>query len=236
MIDEYWAAFFGIRPEEMGAAGIRVLPHRRLEGYRGAWVFQRAALTIVSAPEDLCTAVEARMNGLDGDPLSDGWIQAAFDGVERVLGPAYNGYVEGPSFRPAPPSGARMLAESEWDALRTLAGACSGEEWEHSGVRVDDLTVGGERVTFGLFAGGTLAAAAQYWPDGPHAARAGVITHPAHRGRGFATAVRSAATEHFLQGGGVMLYQTLLSNRPGVAVAEALGYRRYAVHRAVRFR
>jgi predicted GNAT family acetyltransferase len=56
----------------------------------------------------------------------------------------------------------------------------------------------------------------------------GVITHPAHRGRGFGRAVVGAMTAHALRAGRAPLYRTLLANAPAVAVARALGYREYA--------
>ena len=62
----------------------------------------------------------------------------------------------------------------------------------------------------------------------------GVLTHPDHRGCGRGRAVVSATVAHALAAERLIIYQTLLANRGAVSVADALGFRLYASHVAVR--
>ena len=236
-VDTYWSSFFGLTPQDMEDSGVRVLPHQELHDYAGAWVFRHNSLTIVSVPKELCGPVQKGVEKFEGDLLSEDWVCKTFGArVEQVIGPAYDAYVDGARFHPAPSLGARRLSDSDVKALRQLSQACAEVEWEHSGIALEALGAVNEPPTFGCFHDGLLVAAAQYWPDKHRTARGGVITHPFYRGRGFGKAVRSATVADWVDQGGTMLYQTLLENQAAVAVARALGFEQYATHLAVRFK
>jgi len=177
---------------------------------------------------------ERRAGSFDPDARLAAARGTLFGGLaERVIGPAYQGHVEPEWFRPETRPGTRRLAPGDAEALLHLARDCDPEEWEHSGIEADLSRAPGP--VFGAFAGERLAAAAEYrLEDG--AGRVGVVTHPAYRRQGWGRAAVSLATEHGLRAGHLMLYQTLEANAASVALASALGYRRYASHIAVRFR
>jgi ribosomal protein S18 acetylase RimI-like enzyme len=77
-------------------------------------------------------------------------------------------------------------------------------------------------------------AAATYRIESGVAAFPGLITHSEFRGRGYGKVVLSKAVEHGISHDLLMFYQTLLTNKPAIAVAQTLGYRHYATHLAVR--
>lgn len=56
------------------------------------------------------------------------------------------------------------------------------------------------------------------------------------RGCGYGKAVLSAASQYALDHHLLVLYQTLVSNKPAIAVAQSLGFQPYANHVAVRLR
>jgi GNAT superfamily N-acetyltransferase len=235
-VDKYWSSFFGLTPNEMKDSGVRVLPHQELSDYKGAWVFRHNSLTVVSVPNDLCELVRQNAEAFNGDLLTENWIHTTFNSrVERIIGPAYHGYVDSSHFRPASSLGARRLSGDDVENLRQLSQACGEAEWEHSGIFLGGFGAANEPPTFGCFADGDLVAASQYWHDKHGTAKGGVITHPAYCNQGFGKAVRSATVEDCVNQGYTMLYQTLLSNHSAVAVANALGFEQYATHLAVRF-
>jgi ribosomal protein S18 acetylase RimI-like enzyme len=228
-VDEFWAAFFGLDLDDLRAARCRVVPHAQLKGYQAAWIFRRADSVLISVPPEWLEQVQNAVGPAE-ETLSDESFVALFgDAMDKVIGPAYQGYLEATNFRPVA-SSARLLCAADSDALRELAAACDDIEWEHAGI-----DAGGEP-NFGLFLDGRLVAAANCQMEGVSAAMPGLIVHPAYRGRGHAKAVLSAACAHGLERDFLMLYQTLVANRAAVAAAQSIGYQPYATHLALRLK
>jgi ribosomal protein S18 acetylase RimI-like enzyme len=228
----HWAGFFGLRPDAFLQPGVRVVPHAGLAGYQGAWIFWRGETTVISVPEACVAEVAARATSLiPGEPATADTAAFLFGSrAGRLVGPAYHGYAERADFRPDPSPHVRSLTPADREPLLGLAAACDPIEWEHS-------TLGSDvENTFGYFAGRELLAACKTVMRGPRAADHGVITHPAHRGRGYGRAVVSASMQHALDRGDLVVYQTLVANLPAVAIARALGCHDYARHLAVRLR
>jgi len=229
-IDVAWAAFFGLSPPTFVLPGIQVVKHHWLADYHGVWLFRHHESLCVSVPPGSVDGVQTAVRTHTVESLfSEAGIRAVFGPrIENIVGPAYQGYVERPRFRFAPHAGARVLSHADHAALRELADACVDDAWEHSGITFDDQHI------FGCFVDDRIVAAARYRQVWAETAHIGVVTHPAHRGRGYGRAVVSAATAAALAVGFIVLYQTLLENAPSVALATALGYHLYATHLAVR--
>jgi GNAT superfamily N-acetyltransferase len=229
-IDAAWAAFFGLSLPAFLLPGIQVVAHHQLAGYQGVWLFRHHASLCLSVPRDLLEGVQAAVRAYTGDSLfSEAGVQALLGPrIERIIGPAYQGYVERPQFRSAPQPRARVLSRRDQEALQELAAACEPDAWEHAGIAPDEPHL------FGCLVDDRVVAAARYRPDWEGTAHIGVVTHPAHRGQGYGRAVVSAATAEGLEAGFIMLYQTLVANAPSVALATGLGYQPYATQLAVR--
>jgi predicted GNAT family acetyltransferase len=122
----------------------------------------------------------------------------------------------------------RRLREEDRGAAERVRAACSADEWEHGGVEL------GARDTWAAFEGAQLVALGQLRAHGSGAADPCVVTHPAHRGRGCGRGLVSAVAKSAVSEGTLVLYQTLLSNEPALAVARRIGFEAYATLLAIR--
>jgi ribosomal protein S18 acetylase RimI-like enzyme len=148
--------------------------------------------------------------------------------VERVVGPAFIGYADGATFVGGDEAGARALGDADGDAVAALRDACEPVAWEQGGPSPATATA------VGVFRGGALAALASYELWGDRIAHIGIITHPAHRGRGLGKAAVCAMSRIALARGLVAQYRTLCANTPSMAIARALGFQRYATTLSIR--
>ncbi len=82
----------------------------------------------------------------------------------------------------------------------------------------------GASTAFGVFAGDRLLAFASYEVWDRALAHMSVVTHPEHRGRGFAKTAVAQLAQHALISGLIPQYRTLVSNKPSLRVAAALGF------------
>jgi GNAT superfamily N-acetyltransferase len=149
--------------------------------------------------------------------------------IERTVGPSYQGVCESRDFRAAESPHVRRLVAGDRSSLERFISDCPKEDRDESGVDPDSEPL------FGFIVGEELAAVGGIIPWAPYAANPAVITHPEHRGKGYATPVVSAVMNHIFGEGKAVLYQTLLSNVPAVRIAEKLGCRLYATMTFVAF-
>jgi GNAT superfamily N-acetyltransferase len=227
----FWAAHLGCSRAQLAQPGTSVVRNGPdLAGYRGVTVMSRPPACVVAVPGDWYEPAAGRLGRRPAAAVFDVPLLREVFGpaVDRVIGPAWVGYADAGDFTPAPTMGTRPLTERDRPALRRLAEACGPTAWEHGGIRP------GSSPVFGCHAGGELAAAGKLEPWGPRLLHVGIVTHPAHRGRGYGKAVVSAMTAHGLAAGGVVQYRTLEANLPSVGIARALGFQRFARTLAVR--
>lgn len=178
----------------------------------------------MSAPAELLSVVSAVLGREEPEAVFDMvFLGKVFEGqMDRIIGPTYLGHADRTDFRPVGTGGTRLLGRADDTALLRLAQACDATEWEHSGIKLEESPI------FGHFLKDYLVAAGRLQSRGSHLLDVGIVTHPAHRGRGYGTAVVSAMTAYGLDQGKVMHYQTLQSNAPSMAIARVLGYQDYA--------
>jgi RimJ/RimL family protein N-acetyltransferase len=171
-------------------------------------------------------------------------IGAVIDGpISHCVGPLYEGYAEADSFRPARSDAILTLDRSHVPEVQAFTAACekSGSDvtpiWrevlhrfvsasdpadvEHSGLTRADSPL------FAVVDDSAILALAHYSMWAADAASIGVLTHPAHRGRGYGKASVTTAMLDAFAHGHFVLYRTMLTNRPSVALAMSLGCRDY---------
>jgi GNAT superfamily N-acetyltransferase len=228
-IDQYWSSFLGCDRKDFSAR--RTIVASNADNWHGILVFLRNELIAISVPENLLDMFRARAAGLSlPDTLKEERLRAFVAlPIERVVGPAFVGYTDRAAFRPAPTKATRFLGQQDTTALAVLGEACSALEWEHGGTQL------GEQPVVGAFGENRLVAVAGYELWGGAIAYISVIAHPNYRVRGNGTAVVSRLTAEALNRGLVPQYRTL-ANNSSMAIAERLGFERYATTVAVRLR
>ena len=147
--------------------------------------------------------------------------------ADRVVGPAFLGYLDQPSFGGDDDVSARLLDVRDTDAIEALRGTCSPHDWDEGGPAGAAAIVGG-------FRGPALAAVSSYEIWSERIAHIGIVTHPAHRGTGAGTAAVRAMTRIALARKLIAQYRTLLTNAPSMAIARRLGFERYATTVSIR--
>lgn len=232
--DGYWAAFLGVEREDLRPVSPVVVPHAaELADYRGMYAQSFGAAPVVSLPMALLTrswaaAAEAAVGGLVDD---DRWRGVFGDALDVVVGPAAISYADAATLRPASADAeVRPLGEADRPALDALRAAVTEVEWAHGG---GDY---GQAPAFGVFVDGALAARAGYEVWDGRIAHLGVVTHPAHRGRGLGAAVFAHAARAALEAGLVAQHRALVSNPQSMSIARRLGFVPYATSLAARLR
>jgi GNAT superfamily N-acetyltransferase len=229
LVEGYWSRFLGVPCETLRTPGVVVAPHVGLAGWRGTWIFVRAESVVISAPPERLDELRASAADWPKSGPLDAQAAAARLGArpEAVVGPSFQGWLAPERFAGGAKL-ARRLAASDRAALRAFREACAADDWAHGGVAETAQL-------FGTFEGDELVAVAGLRDRGAGACDPGVVTHPSQRRRGHGYAAVSAAVGEALARGQVVLYQTLLANRPALRIAERLGFEPFATVLAVRF-
>ena len=229
-VDTYWATVFRCPTDNLWRPGIVVSPHaEHLTGYRGVFLFSRRDACRVSAPPDLVGPLKSFLQERDVADVLCGstFVELFGDHVDQVFGPNWYGYVSRGRYRRAAERGCREIAADDTDSLGALRDACGMSDWaEASFDRVPAL--------FGCFEDHHLVAASNLtgWRMGDD--RIGVVTHPEFRGRGYGTAVASAAIERALRTTAVAEWRARSTNTASIKVALKLGFAPYGENLAVR--
>ncbi|WP_439028101.1 GNAT family N-acetyltransferase [Haloarchaeobius sp. DT45] len=217
----YWTTQLGVPEDAFETDGVTV-GHSDEDG---VGLFSRGDSLVVGAPASLVDDLQARtgelerLDSTDPDALRE-WGESVTD-VSEVLGPAFYGYTDASNFQPVE-SDARVLTEADESAFECFRDAVSASDWDAGGLAFDLGT------TVGLFREGRLVAVSGYgtWDD--RIAHIAVVTHPEYRDSGNGRAVVSRATERALDAGLVPQYRTLDAWPWSVALAEGLGFERFA--------
>lgn len=219
-IERHWARNFGLPIGSLPRTGTRVVPHAALGRWSGIFLLRHENTCIVSAPEDLVGTLNRVLSGL---PPNDAFgtraiKKVAGNRVDRMVGPAWLGYADASDLRSIA-TAAVLLRAGDRTALMELCSAVGQEAWEHSGIQVDRPPV------FGLYVDHLLVSAGMLHETHDGIQNIGLVTHPDHRGCGYATQVGAALSLHGVRLGRILQYRTLESNEPSLNVAQHLGYR-----------
>ena len=231
--DRFWAEYLGITPAELNLPGLSIAGHVGLQGYRGVWFFRRRDRLVVSASVGWLPHLQSRLPEIGREHLMEESVLRETFGsdFDRLVGPAYQGCLQPERFRPCVAPRVSFLAPGDAALVEAFRRECGEDAWEYAGF--NDATSHlaaireGDRVL-------SLAGYNRVWRD--EAGGPCILTHRAHRGRGWATATTSAVVERALQEGKTLLYQTLEANTASIRLARRLGYEQYARHVAVRLK
>ena len=229
---QYWSSVFGLSPEDFSASGLKVVPHAAgLIDYHGIYALAHGTTLALSAPPTLLTTLKSRTAALGADTSLLETLPHLFsDLLEQTVGPAYQGYLEPSGFRPCVLTQVHKLTPADKPSLSRLREACGETAWAHSGLAVEDEDV------YGCFVGGELAAAGKAILWSEDTVNPGVVTHPAHRKRGYGAGVVTEIVKRSLEQRHLVVYQTLLDNRDALSIALRLGFKNYGRSLALRLR
>jgi RimJ/RimL family protein N-acetyltransferase len=228
-VDGFWMADLGCPREWLRSPHPVVLSHAD-DRYAGIFILLIGEAPVISLPHHLYPVLHATAEHWSAADVLDVTSLRTRLGnrVDRIIGPAFIGYADHTTFRAVEPNVASLLDVRDHQSIDTLRTACDALEWEHGGSGL------GPNPAAGMYVGRELVALAGYQVWGGDLAHIAIITHPQHRGHGYAGAAVSKLTETVLARGLVPQYQTLDSNRPSIQVAQRLGFVRYGTSMAVR--
>jgi len=217
-VDAWWAGVFDCPVGELWRPGTSVHAHAAagLHGYPGIYVLGYAGRCRVSAPGPEVPAVRAAVADRSADELlrPSTWRSMLSGRVAAVHGPSVHHYLDSVAGLGA----ADDVAEVAAAELNSLQSECTEAEWREGGFGGPDGRFFALREGRQIVAAGTLTD----WRGAP--SDVGLITHPAHRGRGHAHAVAAAATRAAIESAGVARYRALVANTPSRRIAADLGF------------
>jgi GNAT superfamily N-acetyltransferase len=197
------------------------------------WAFRLGDSTILSVPREHLSTIQNNAQSFSGRTIfeSSALVEVTRPlQVERVIGPCFVGYLDGPALAIHKGDQVKSIDDPMSDPrVAQLRNNC-GDDWETGGIELDS----GSPV-FGYFLDGALSAAASYEVWGGIIAHLCVVTAPNGRRKGFGKAVAAAATADAITRGLIPQWRTLESNIPSLRIANALGFDEFASHYAVRF-
>ena len=223
-VDEFWARYFGCSMESLDEQRTCVVPHAALRGYDDVLAFRHGPACIVSVPDTVPEVGRKKLREVPPERAFDPEMLAKSLVVwrDQVLPPAWVGMCAPSDLRPVSPA-ARLLTADDADPIRRLAESCGEVAWNASEIYLRRNPI------FGVFAGKDLVAASGYLTLGGVLAYIGVVTHPQHRGKGYAKAAAAAAIDDGLDRDLGPMWRTAGSNEAAIEVARSLGFRPYAL-------
>lgn len=220
-ISRHWAERLDCSPAAFEDPGVTLAESTNERSVR---LLRRGDSLVVGAPATVRDALAASRESLRDDSSATAVERVLADhgiGVDAVRGPYFLGYVDQSTFAPVD-SDARLLVGADEPAFERLCERVPDDEWAHAS---PTFRLGR---TAGLFRDGDLVAVATLthspFPD------VGVVVAPEHRGRGYGRAVVSkiTATAFDADADVIVRYRTRESAAASVALAEAVGYERWA--------
>ncbi|MDR3614590.1 MAG: hypothetical protein P4L53_13605 [Candidatus Obscuribacterales bacterium] len=93
MPEKYWSDFFGLTIDKFREPGLKVVAHKELAGYNGAYIFKLAKSVIISVPSDVEKAVATTAKACECSEtvLTQAFVEQIFENIERTIGPCYQG-------------------------------------------------------------------------------------------------------------------------------------------------
>ncbi|MGH9939080.1 MAG: GNAT family N-acetyltransferase [Blastocatellia bacterium] len=221
-VDIFWAAETGCRPEDFDTEAVAVIERPAPDGSEYAQFFRRKRRLQISCSASIADILRNATSGQAQDTIFDVvFVEQALTGcIDRVLGPAYLGYLNALDIDLDGPN-VRILSEDDLGALNDLRGSVTAQDWEYSGLDP------GQPIA-GYFIGSGLVSAAGYKVWGGQIAHIGVVTRENARGLGYGLACVRGITAHAINQGLIAQYRTLYENARAMGIARTLGFEDYA--------
>lgn len=222
-VDRVWAAAFGLDVADLHRSSAWVVtPAPSLAAYDGIYILWLGATTLVSAPSSHRVAAAELAVGRD---VHD--VAREIGGT--AIGPGRHSYLHRDDHvAPSSPSTSKVTVAD----LESLRLAVTDDEWNEGGFGDDAEHVWAAHADDAS----TIVAAGNLTEFDGMPADVGVVTHPAHRGRGLARRLTSDMTTWAMSEAGaeVVRYRALTTNHASLAVARRAGFVAYGENSAIR--
>ena len=219
VVDVAWAEALGCDIRLVRTPGVHLVPGGPgFEGYNAVYVARIEDAVLVYCPEPLRAVACDILAGCRADEaFTGGTLELiAGDRLNVILGPSSHNFADSQHLALVPGKGQRISADD--DRLAALRTACGDEEWTEAGFSFD------RGAFYAIEINAEVVAAGNMTPFRGHLADVGLITHPDHRGKGWAKRLASRMIADVLADAGVVRYRALITNAPSVAVARSLGF------------
>jgi GNAT superfamily N-acetyltransferase len=221
LLDEHWTAILHVAPSVWRDAEVVVASHPEPSHNDHVYLIRREDSCIIVVPESLIGVATTACASWPSAAIFDrAFVRSLFgNAVSSIHGPLWLGYATAQTLRPVDGRGTRVLESAEdAGALAALRAQVTEDDWVDAGFAVPG------RRDYGCFDDGQLVCAGTLTPFRGVHANIGVLTHPAHRNRGFGTAMVSTLTSEALTRGDAAQFRALEESRAAIRIARLLGY------------
>jgi len=234
-IDYYWSNFFGLKRDELNTKGVIVVPHKYLEDYNGAWIFNRNNRIIISAPIKMINKITDKIKILNierANMFSKQYLNYLFgEKIERIIGPTYQGYYDDAGRKiQVSEEVVKISFEEHHQLIKRLSDSGRKEDWSNSGINKDNDGI------YGYFYKNNIESIGCYNIIKGDVGFIGVYTNPNYRGMGFSYEVVKKILKDLSIEGKLIIYQTLISNKSSISLANKVGFKGYANNIAIRLK
>jgi GNAT superfamily N-acetyltransferase len=217
-VDEWWAERLGVPIPMLWREGVAIATHPGLGHFDGIAVSRRNAGVHVLLPAWADPKLTEQVRDRDPADLLNPkfWKSLEPTADRRMTGPVVHSYTDR---QIAPP---RSVESIEPSAVAGWEDAVSPKKWRASGFAGDVAHA------FAIRSGDAIAAASNLTKFMGGSSNVGVLTHPAYRGRGFASRVARAATAYAVEHEGMARFRYDADHARSRSVARSLTFEDYS--------
>src|SRR5262249_42332847 len=134
-VDNFWAADTGCRPEDFDTEAVAVIERPSDDGSERAKFFRRKRRLQIVCSASIVDIVRNATYGQAQDAIFDvAFVERALTGhIDRVLGPAYLGYLDA-LYSDLEDPNVRLLSRNDMGSLSDLLGSVTAQDREYSGL------------------------------------------------------------------------------------------------------
>lgn len=234
-VDAAWATDLGCDAARLREPGAHLVEGGAgLAGYGGVYMARVGPATLVYCPPPFRPRAERILGATD--PRSAFGVELCADIANvppsAVLGPSVHSFLDRSRFRPRADATGRRLDAGD-SALAELRAAVGDGDWAEGGFFREPAAFDG--LVYAIEdEEGRLVAAGNLTPYRGAPADVGLVTHPAHRGRGLARRLATRMVADALTWAEIVRYRALASNDASRRVARAVGFVERGANLAVR--
>jgi RimJ/RimL family protein N-acetyltransferase len=226
IVESYWTSRLGVARSVLRSGGVHVVAADSDSNDAMSLLLDETC--IVAVPFEEVEAARRTLIGLDAQAaFTTGALRTLVGTDALIQGPSCHNYVSERTFRGFVYDAA-LPVDGNDDSLLAFLESNDLADWAESGFPLEPSSAEAGTTRFWVLREREQIVAAgnmTEWRGLP--ADVGVLTHPAHRGRGFAGRLVGAMVSAMLLTVDVVRYRALTSNHASLAVAQRLGFEQF---------